>query len=87
MAVYVDNYRARFGRMRMSHMIADSTRELLAMADKIGVDRRWIQDAGTRREHFDICIAKRELAVRYGAIPVTGRQLAQRLRDRMQQAR
>jgi hypothetical protein len=32
------------------------------MADKIGVDRKWLQAAGTKREHFDICLSKRALA-------------------------
>ena len=45
MAVYVDNMQAQFGRMKMCHMIADSTEELLAMADRIGVARKWIQSA------------------------------------------
>lgn len=67
MAVYVDNFAAQFGRMKMCHMLADTTEELLAMADCIGVDRKWIQNAGTHREHFDICKAKRALAVAAGA--------------------
>jgi hypothetical protein len=70
MAVYVDNFQAEFGRMKMCHMNADTTEELLQMADKIGVQRKWIQYAGTGREHFDIALGKRKLAIQNGAIEV-----------------
>ncbi len=82
MAVYVDNMRAKFGRMVMCHMIADSTDELLSMADRIGVARRWLQKPGAYLEHFDICQSKRALAVEAGAIEVTMRELALKLRER-----
>ena len=75
MAVYVDNMQAPFGRMKMCHMAADSTEELLAMADKIGVDRKWLQKEGTWQEHFDIALSKRKLAVEAGAIEVTQKEL------------
>jgi hypothetical protein len=75
-SVYVDNWRADFGRMKMSHMMADSTEELLVMADKIGVPRKWIQKPGTRWEHFDVCASKRELAIRAGALEVSAMDLA-----------
>lgn len=75
MSVYVDDMRAHFGRMIMCHMLADRTEELLAMADTIGVARRWIQYPGTDREHFDVCLAKRAEAVRRGAIEVRMREL------------
>ncbi len=39
----------RFGRMLMCHMMADSTDELLAMADRIGVQRKWLQHPRTPR--------------------------------------
>lgn len=71
MPVYVDNFRSQFGRMTMVHMVADSTQELLAMADKIGVARKWIQHAGTPKEHFDVCLTKRKLAVENGAREIT----------------
>ncbi|PUA41379.1 DUF4031 domain-containing protein [Pseudomonas protegens] len=71
MSVYVDDMNATFGRMKMCHMFADSTDELLAMADKTGVQRKWIQKAGTLREHFDICLSKRALAVELGAVEIT----------------
>ena len=70
MPVYIDNAYLPFRRMVMCHMIADTTEELLEMADKIGVARKWIQDAGGHQEHFDICKEKRLLAVQEGAIEV-----------------
>jgi hypothetical protein len=73
--VYIDDmYRypmGQFGRMKMSHMVADTEEELHAMAARIGVARRWYQG-----DHYDIAISKRDLAIRYGAKPVTLRQLA-----------
>ena len=75
MTVYVDDMRASFGRMVMCHMLADSTEELLAMADRIGVARRWLQKAGTPHEHFDIALSKRALAVRYGAEEINSSRL------------
>jgi hypothetical protein len=30
---------------------------------------------GTYREHYDVCKAKRALAIRFGAIPITTREL------------
>lgn len=67
MSVYVDRMRASLGRMVMCHMFADSREELDAMADRIGVQRRWIQAAGTDREHYDVCKSKRALAIQFGA--------------------
>lgn len=76
-SVYVDDMRAAFGRMVMCHMWADSDAELLAMADAIGVARKWIQghpelSFGKHRRaswvHFDIALSKRALAVKAGAI-------------------
>ena len=79
MSVYVDDMRARFGRMVMCHMLADSTEELLTMADRIGVSRRWLQHAGTPKEHFDIALSKRALAVEAGAIEITWRDTGRML--------
>jgi len=70
MTVYVDNMNANCGRMKMCHMLADTEEELLAMADKIGVQRRWHQYPGTIKSHFDICTSKREKAVDLGAVEI-----------------
>ena len=75
MSVYVDNARIPYGRMLMSHMVADTSEELLQMADTIGVARKWLQHPGEPKEHFDICQAKAMLAVRAGAITISQRDL------------
>lgn len=82
MSVYVDHPIYRLGRMHMCHMLADSTVELLAMADRIGVQRRWLQKPGQPDEHFDVCKAKRALAVAAGAKEVTGRDVARMIMSR-----
>lgn len=69
MTVYVDDMRARFGRLVMCHMIADTEAELHAMADRIGVARRWHQG-----DHYDIALSKRALAVAAGAVEITQRE-------------
>lgn len=63
-------------------MIADTTDELLQMVDKIGVQRKWIQDAGTYSEHFDISLAKKKLAITNGAKEITMMELGRMLRKR-----
>lgn len=82
MAVYVDDMAARYGRMVMFHMVADTTEELTAMATKIGVSAKHIQKRGTIHEHFDICLTKRALAVRAGAIEIDRHGLALFLRSK-----
>lgn len=75
MPVYVDNMRAKFGRMVMCHMVADSLDELHQMADNIGVARRWYQGPPvTRHAHYDIALSKRALAVSLGAIEIDIRE-------------
>ncbi len=74
MAVYVDNMKAGYGRMTMCHMLADTEEELHAMADKIGVARRWHQKPGTPQSHYDICLSKRVLAIQHGAREITRRE-------------
>jgi hypothetical protein len=63
---YVDDMRAKFGRMTMCHMIADTDDELHAMADRIGVARKWFQG-----DHYDLALSRRALAVAAGAQEIT----------------
>ena len=87
MSVYVDDMEAPYGRLVMCHMLADTTEELLAMADKIGVARRWLQRAGQPGEHFDVCKTKRALAVKAGAVEITWRQAGEMTFARAKAAR
>ena len=80
MPVYVDNARNPYKGMLMSHMVADSRAELLAMASRVGVAARWIQFPDTPKEHFDICAGKREAALAAGALPVSTRDIARLIR-------
>lgn len=84
MTVYVDNMEAQYGRMVMCHMVADTREELLEMCDKIGVQRKWIQKAGTAHEHFDIAKSKKALAIKHGAVEVDRRQLVEIIRRKRQ---
>jgi hypothetical protein len=69
MTVYVDDVRHRFGRMVMCHMWADNPDELLAMADRIGVQRKWLQQPPKASwTHFDIALSKKDAAIRHGAV-------------------
>ena len=77
----------QFNRMKMSHLVADTTAELLEMVDKIGVQRKWIQHAGTPREHFDICMSKRKKAIELGAKEITWRETGEFVLSRAQKSK
>ena len=77
MTVYVDDMRAPFGRMLMCHMVADTEDELHAMADAIGLKRKWYQ-----RNHYDVSESKRQLAVFHGAKEITYRELGRMIVSR-----
>ncbi len=73
MSVYVDDMKAPYRGMIMCHMTASTPEELDAMADKIGVNRKWIQESGSGIIHYDICQTKRKAAIDAGAMSVTAR--------------
>lgn len=78
MTVFVDDMEAPFTpkhrsgvRYTLCHMITDDPtfNELHAMADEIGVARRWFQG-----DHYDIAKTKRDLAIAAGAVEITWRE-------------
>jgi hypothetical protein len=85
MACYVDVVRSypdaglRF--TEFCHLLADTPDELHAMADRIGMPRRFFQDHPSRW-HYDLPAHLRLLAVEYGAREMSTREVAQLLRAR-----
>ena len=75
MTIYIDDMHrypmGQFGRMKMSHMVADTDDELHAMAAAIGMKRAWFQG-----DHYDVSLGMRANAVRLGAVEVTLKTLA-----------
>jgi hypothetical protein len=82
MPVYVDNEQIPYRHMKMCHMLADTEEELHAMADKIGVARRWHQFPGTVKSHYDICLSKRARAVQLGAKEIDRHELVALIKSR-----
>jgi len=76
MTIYVDDFRARYGRMVMCHMLADTEEELHDFAQHIGIARKHYQG-----DHYDICLATKRKALRFGAIEVTRRAMVRLRRD------
>lgn len=84
--IYIDDMQrpARVGPVEgvWSHLFSDlpgeaGTAELLAFAERLGIDARWIQKAGTATEHFDVREPIRQRALALGATPIRyGRAVA-----------
>lgn len=77
--VYVDEAKHAYGRMVMCHLFSPDLEALHAMADRIGVARRWFQDPRAMPKvswpHYDIAKSKRALALAAGAIEVDKYQM------------
>jgi len=85
MSVYVDRLftavpagttdlarQARRHGTRWCHMFADTRQELDDMADRIGLQRTWVQERGEQAlVHYDLVPSKRAAAVRAGAQEIT----------------
>lgn len=75
MTVYVDDMRVRKQLSgwpaNWSHLFADTPTELAAVAAHLGLQARWIQRAGTHREHYDVTDTVRLKAIAAGAAQIT----------------
>jgi len=85
MACYVDSVRAYPGaglrHREFCHLLADTRPELHAMADAIGMPRRFFQDHPWRW-HYDLPRHLRAQAVHHGASEVTMHDIGALLRER-----
>lgn len=75
MTVYVDEPKARLGRMKMCHMVADTSEELYWMAYELNLNTLWLQHPRTYQEHYDLALGVRAKAVALGAVELTTREL------------
>lgn len=95
MTVYVDDAfipaKVRSGSLthnsRWCHLTADSSEELVAFAQDIGLHPKYIQYPGTWKEHFDVTESRRKRAVAKGAVEVSWRERTMQLAERRMEAR
>lgn len=78
--VYVGKREYKFGRMKMSHMIADSLEELHDMAEKIGMRLEWFQNK-PGKPHYDVPMFRKKRAILAGAIEVDDRFIVNKLKE------
>lgn len=77
MTVYVDDMHRREANSRYaytrrwSHLLADTSTELRAMAGRLGLSDNWLQHAGTPREHYDVTDSFRRHAIILGAVQIS----------------
>ena len=94
MSVYVGVPMWPFGRMVMCHMVADTERELDAMAFELMLRREWKQHDPDKKPgtvgalvHYDIPKSKRALAVKLGAVPLDDLYAEAEVLERLAQGR
>ncbi|WP_138440224.1 DUF4031 domain-containing protein [Marinobacter alexandrii] len=74
MAVYVDNSRVQWQGKEWCHMVADTLTELHQFAESIGMRPEWFQ-ASASYPHYDVTVARRQLALSQGAVVGERRQI------------
>ncbi len=72
--VYVGILEFPYRGMLMSHMGSPDLESLHRMAAAIGINRKWFQNHAMH-PHYDICKAKKQLAIKLGALEVSDKEL------------
>lgn len=85
----IQTYDTRLRYKNWCHMVSDvSEDELHEFAQRLGLKREWAQlrpKASTA--HYDLIPTKRALAIKWGAVEVTSRELVTRNYDGLQRRR
>lgn len=72
---------------KWSHLLADTSEELMAFAKLLGLKPEWLQHPGTHREHFDVTMEVRKRALALGAVSISyPRETGELLARKRQQA-
>lgn len=73
MGVYVDDAIWPWRGELWCHLVADTDAELDAFAERLGLERRWLQHKPARPwlDHYDLPGYGRDRAVALGAVPVS----------------
>lgn len=86
MSVYVERVNGRGDNRPHGLMVADTKRELLSMAMELGIKLELYRNfENDRFPHFEISKKVRTAAIKKGAIPATGQEIAdivQRIREK-----
>lgn len=85
MTIYIDDAMRPFGRLKLSHMVADTDEELHALAAFIGLKFKHHQPGigHVSGSHYDVGATARAKALRSGgAVAVTERCMAMMVRHR-----
>jgi hypothetical protein len=77
---YVDQPIHSWRNKKWCHLVADDLGELHDFAAKLGLKKEWFQNHRIQ-PHYDITAAKREQAIKLGAIPIETKEMAQRVEN------
>ena len=82
MSVYIDEAYFPIGSVKMCHLIADSEKELHKFVALLGIDKRFYKVSSITpwRNHYELSVTQRRLAVKHGAIEVTNSQMGRLLK-------
>ncbi len=78
MPVYIDDAKIPWRGREWCHMLSipPESEQLCKIARKMGLKDIWLQDEVGHWPHFDVVIEYRDLAIHFGAIPITQKELA-----------
>ena len=82
MSVYVDRMKMPFGRMLMSHLMADTPEELREMARKAGARAAHPAPGHSQRSTWTSPSPRRAEALRLGAVEMDGRKMVELVQAR-----